>query len=226
MKDFRGPDAAPSEASPLSRPCCHNLRLSPASESLQHHRQATPPAQNPPHTRRSWSGRAGLLVVAIIGAAVLARLADHVTTPESEGNGGIIIRNELISLWFYPGLLELAQCPEDFAVCRTVEGYRRYAEERRLEKAWYVITSRGFQVNGETVVLTTIRRPYDLSEPFYAEFPGIVAVAAGKPPHDPLTDFSKVKVGVIPSRFLHSDPRAVLDELRMLEDQPAQRTTR
>lgn len=226
MDDSRGPDAAPPEASPLSRPSRHNLRLSPASESLQQHQQATPPAQNPPGLGRSWPGKAGLLVVAIIGAAVLARLADHVTTPKSEGNGGIIVRNELISLWFYPGLLELAQCPEDYAACQSLEGYRRYAEERGLEKAWYVITSRGYQVNGETVVLTTIRRPYDLNEPFYAEFPGILAIAAGKRPHDPLTDFSKVKVGVIPNRLLDADPRAVLDALRMLEDQPAQGTTR
>jgi hypothetical protein len=226
MKDSRGPDAAPPEASPLSRPCRHNLRLPPASESLQHHRPATPPAQNPPPTRRSWSERAGLLLVVVAGAVGLVRLADHVTTPRSEGNGGIIVRNELIRLWFYPGLLELAPCPKDFAACRTLEGYRRYAEERGPEKAWYVITSRGYQVNRETVVLTTIRRPYKLTEPFYPEFLGVLAIAAGKPPHNPLTDFSKVKSGVIPRRSLDADPRAVLDELRMLEDQPAQGTTR
>ena len=83
---------------------------------------------------------------------------------------------------------------------------------------------RGYQVNGETAVITTIRRPYDLIEPFYAEFPGVLAIAAGKPPHNPLTDFSRAKVGVIPDRLLDADPRAALDELRMLEDQPAQGT--
>jgi hypothetical protein len=225
MKDSRGPDSTPPVTSPLSRPCRHNPALPSAFESRQH-QPAAPPAQNPSGIDQSWQGKAGLLAVAMLGAVGLVRLADHVTTPQSEGNGGIIVRNELISLWVYPGLLELAQCPEDVAACRTLEGYRQYAEERGLEKAWYVITSRGYQVNGETAVLTTIRRPYDLNEPFYAEFPGVLAIAAGKPPHNPLTDFSRVKVGVIPDRLLDADPRAVLDELRMLEDQPAQGTAR
>jgi hypothetical protein len=219
MNDSRGSDAAPPEISPLSRLRRHDPARSPASESRQH-QLAAPPPQNPPHTRRSWLERAGLLAFAGAGAVGLVRLADHVTTPQSEGNGGIIVRNELISLWFYPGLLELAQSPEDLAACRTLEGFRRYAEEHGLEKAWYVITSLAYQVNGETVVLTTIRRPYDLTEPFYPEFLGVLAIAAGKPPHNPLTDFSKDKVRVIPRRFLHADPRAVLDELRMLERRP------
>jgi hypothetical protein len=194
--------------------------------SMNDHSETLSPPHTQPARRNSWLSTAGLAAVAIAGTVCLMRLANHVTTSQSEGNGGIIVRNELISLWFYPGLLELAQRPEDVAACRTLEGFRRYAEEHGLEKAWYLITSRAYQVNGETVVLTTIRRPYDLTEPFYPEFLGILAIAAGKPPHNPLTNFSKDKVRVIPRRFLDADPRAVIDELRMLEDQPAQGTTR
>jgi hypothetical protein len=150
------------------------------------------------------------------------RLAYHVTTPQSEGNGGFIVHNELISLWLYPGLLELARRPEDRAACRSPEGFRRYARERGLEKAWYVFTAKSFQVNGGTMVTSTIRRPYDMNEAFYSEFPGVLAIAAGNPPYDPLIDFTKVKIGVIPRRFLDADPRAVLDELRMLECGPGE----
>ena len=152
--------------------------------------------------------------------------AHHVTTPQSEGNGGIIIRNELISLRLDPGLLDLARCPEDAAACQTLEGFRRYAEKMGLEKARYVIISRGYQVNGETIVLSTIRRPYDLIEPYYPEFLDILAIAAENPCHHPLIDHSRGKVGVIPDHLLDADPRAVADELRMLDDQPAQGTTR
>jgi hypothetical protein len=184
------------------------------------------PPYNQPGTRRGWLGTAWLVAAAIAGAVGLVRLAYHVTTPQSEGNGGIIVHNEVISLWLYPRLLELALCPEDAAACRTREGFRRYAEDQGLEKAWYVITSRGYQVNGETVVLTTIRRPYDLNEPFYPEFLGILALAAGKPPRDWPVDFSKAKIGVIPTRLLDADPRAALNELRMLEQQPGREVFR
>ncbi len=140
------------------------------------------------------------------GAIGLIRLARHVMTAESPSNGGIVVRNEVISLWMHPALFDLAQRPCESAACRSREGFRRYAGARGLEKAWYVITAKGFQINGETMVVSTIRRPYDMSEPFYSEFPGILAIAAGKAPRDPMTDFTKAKVGIIPSRFLDADP--------------------
>jgi hypothetical protein len=37
-----------------------------------------------------------------------------------------------------------------------------------------------------------------------------------------LTDFTRVKVRVIPDRFPEADPRAVLDKLSMLERLPGQ----
>lgn len=217
MKDFKRSDIALAESRRPPHP--HGASL-PHAVAPQEKKLPGSSLANRAGTRCSWLRTAALAAVAIAGAAGLTRLAHHVTTPQSEGNGGIIIRNELISLWFYPGLLELAHSPEELAACRTLEGFRRYAEDHGLEKAWYVITSRGYQVNGETVVLTTIRRPYDLNEPFYAEFPALLAIAAGKPPNDPLTGFSKDKVRVIPRRFLDAEPRAVLDELRMLERRP------
>ncbi len=158
------------------------------------------------------------------GAIGLVRLAYHVTTLASERHGGIIIRNEVISLWMHRALFDLAHRPEYSTPCRSLEEFRRYAEERGLEKAWYVLTIRAFQVDGGTAVISTIRRPYEMNESYYSEFPDILATAAGKPPRNSPIDFTKAKVGVIPRRFLDADPRAVVEDLRMLESRPSKET--
>jgi hypothetical protein len=147
-----------------------------------------------------------------------------VTTPRSEGNPGIIVHSEVISLWMHPALFDLAQRPEHVAACRSLTGFRRYAEEKGLENSWYLITAKALQVNGETIILNTIRRPYEMVEPLYSEFPAMLAIAAGKPPPAPFIDFASAKLGVIPSRFLEADPGAILDELRTLELCPDRET--
>jgi hypothetical protein len=164
------------------------------------------------------------VAVAVAGAVGLVRLAYHVTTPKLESDG-TIVRFKVVSPWIHPALVDLAQCPSESAACGSLEGFRRYAEERSLEKAWHVPTIKGIQTNGENVVFSTIRRPYEMIESYYPEFPTILALAAGKPSRYPLTDFSKAKVCIIPDRFLEADPRAVLDELRMLEQLPGRETT-
>ena len=195
-------------------------RHSPGTHAPAH------PLDSSARPRRFWLRKAALLPVAIPGAIGLVRLAYQVTTPQTEGNGGIIVRSEVVSIWMHPAHFELAQHPSEAAACRSPQDYRRYVDERGLEKAWYVITANSFQINGETMVLSTIRWPYDMNEPYFSEFPAILAIAAGKPPTNPFTDFIKAKVRLIPSRLLHADPRAVIDELRMLEHLPAQGTTR
>jgi len=89
-----------------------------------------------------------------------------------------------------------------------------------LEKAWYVITTKSFQINGHIEVISTITKPYEMIEPYYSEFLGILALAAGYPPQYASIDFTNAKVCVIPNRLLHANARTVLDELRMLEDVP------
>jgi hypothetical protein len=121
--------------------------------------------ENQPRTGRAWLGATGLLAVAAAGAVSLARLAYHVTTPGSEGNGGIIVRSEVVSLWLHPALFDLTQQPADVAACQSLDGFRRYAEQRGLQKAWYAITARSFQINGQIAVHSTIRRPYEMIEP-------------------------------------------------------------
>jgi hypothetical protein len=223
MKDSKPPD---SEAPPIlqrARPPRTDSAPSVASESPE---QVSPtaPAHDLSRTRRSRPETVVLAAFAIAGAIALVRLAHHVTSPQSEGNGGIIVHTEVISLWMHPAFLDIANRPTDNAACRSLEGYRRYADERGLQKAWYVTTVKATQINGQTMILSTIRRPYEMIEPFYTEFTDTLATAAGTPPRHPMTDFTKLKVRVIPSRFLDADPRAVLDELRMMECRPGEET--
>jgi hypothetical protein len=169
-------------------------------------------------------GTAGLLAIAVAGAVGLVRLASHLTTPGPEPDGALVRFDEgqveVVSLWIHPALVDLARSPSESAACGSIEGFRRYAEEKGLEKAWYVLTLKGILANGESVVYSTIRRPYEMNEACYAEFPTTMELAAGKPRRYPLTDYSTAKVYIIPDRFLEADPRAVLDELRMLERLP------
>jgi hypothetical protein len=176
-------------------------------------------------TRRSWLEMIVLVAFALAGTVGLARLAHHVTARKEEGNGGIIVRSEVISLWMHPALFDLAYLPHDAAARRSFAGYRKYIEDLGQEKAWYVITVKGFQANGETIILTTVRRPYEMLEPLFPEFLDILALAAAKPPTYPATDFSRVKVGVIPTRLLNADPCEALSELSTLEPRPSESRT-
>jgi hypothetical protein len=164
------------------------------------------------------------LAVAVTGAVGLVRLAHLSTTPNAE-SAVTIVRSEVVSLWIHAALVDLARRPSEAAACGSPEGFRRYAEERSLQKAWYILTVEQMQSNGQSAVFSTIRRPYEMTEPYYPEFPAILALAAGNPPRGLSTDFSRAKVYIIPDRFLEADPRAVLDELRMLEHLPGHETT-
>jgi hypothetical protein len=176
----------------------------------------------PGETCRSWAGIATLTAVAMAGAIGLSRLAYHVTTPKPQANEGIIVRSEIVSVWLHPALLDLARHPSEYAAWRSHEDFRRYAEQHGLENAWHVITAKEFKVNGETEVLSTIRRPYDMIPAHYQDLLDVMATAAGTPPSYPSTDFSTSVVRVIPGCFLDADPRAAFDDLRMLERLPDQ----
>ena len=190
-----------------------SMKQTPAEHSVENHHEA----------RRSWPGNYALVAVAIVGAIGLGRLAHHVATPGPETNGGIIVRSEVASLWLHPALFELAQRPSE-SPCRSLQEFRQYAEEWGLEKAWYVITVKVTQTNGEMLLLTTICRPYEMDSSKYLDFLSVLATAAGKPPANLSTDFRDAKIGVIPDYLLDADPRATLDELRMQELLPGQDT--
>jgi hypothetical protein len=162
-----------------------------------------------------------IAAVAAGGADGLVRLAYHVTSAPPQTNDGLILQQYARSIWLHPVFLELARRPSELAECQSCEAYRRYADARHLENAWYLITIKGVQINGETVTLPTIRRPYEMSEHHFAEFLGVLAVADGKRPAESFVYLATARVNVIPPDLLDKEPRAVVDELRRLDATPA-----
>jgi hypothetical protein len=162
-----------------------------------------------------------IAAIAVGGAFGLFRLAYHVTSAPPQTNDGLILQQYARSIWLHPVFLELARRPSELAECQSCESYRRYADARHLQNAWYLITVKGVQINGETVILPTIRRPYEMSEHYFAEFLGVLAVADGKRPAESFVYLATAKVNVIPPDLLDKESRAVVDELRRLDDAPA-----
>jgi hypothetical protein len=179
------------------------------------------PKLSPSPRRSSLPERLLIAAVAVGGACGLVRLAYHVTSARPETNDGLIVRQHARSIWLYPVFLELAHRPSEVADCQSREAYRRYADTRRIQNAWYLITTDGVQINGETVILPIIRHPYEMSEPNFAEFLGVLAVADGKRPAEPFMYLTTAKVNVIPPDLLDKEPRAVVAELRRLDATPA-----
>jgi hypothetical protein len=174
-------------------------------------------ADNRPRARYAWTGSLGLAVVGFAGSIGLMRLAFHVTAAKPDMNDGIVVRQRVVGIWMHPALSDLAQSPLESAAGWSRDQFRRYAEARGLEKAWYLIVVEGTQKNGERVVIPVIRRPYEMLDPYYVEFPSVLAVAAGKRPSEDFLDFAAAEVGAIPDHLAGADPAAVIDELRMLQ---------
>ena len=160
-----------------------------------------------------------------MGALGLAFFSVHVTTPNPQPNGGIKMPYEVVSLWLHPALYDLANRPSESAAIQSQDAFQEYAERRGIRQAWYIVTLREFQANGKAVVTSSICRPYDMMPAYFFEFADIMAAASGHPPHYPNVDYSTAFVGVIPDRFLRTDPHQTLDELRKLEQQPKQAET-
>jgi hypothetical protein len=162
-----------------------------------------------------------IAAVAVEGACGLVRLDYHVTSARPETNNGLIVRQHARSIWLYPAFLELAHRPSELAECQSCEAYRRYADTRRLQNAWYLITIEGVQINGETVILPFIRHPYEMSDRDFAEFLGVLAVADGKRPAESFMYLATATVNVIPPDLLDNELRAVVDQLFRLGAAPA-----
>jgi hypothetical protein len=176
-------------------------------------------AGNPRDIRHSLAGGFMLLAVAIGGAIGLGRLAHHVATPATETNGGILVRSEVVSLWLHPALFDLAERPAEPAR-RSYQAFRRFAEERGIQRAWYVSTVKGFQINGQTILLTTICRPYEMDSSRFLDFSNVLDSVAGNPPGNLSINYATAKIGVIPDYLLAVDPRSALEELNLLEHLP------
>ena len=132
--------------------------------------------------------------------------------PEELGGSGIIVRTEVAALWIPRALRDVAQGEACAPVFRSPELLQTELKRRGLNDAWYALTYRGYQVNGDCGEITQVRR---ISEAYahVEEFQGMMAMAAGHPPRREDREFPQVRVEIIPDTLLTVNPLKAISQL-------------
>jgi hypothetical protein len=167
-----------------------------------------------------WVEKVSIAVVLVAALFGVSRLANHASRPDREletgnrGQGGGIVRLEVLRLWLPESLSWLAKLQSRSPVARDHDDLRRFLEFQGLEDLCYALTIRLHQLNGEFADITYLRHPYD--EPHnFLEFVDVLATAAGNPPpcSNPFTsDFTNAAVQVVPEDSWNRSPRAFIVE--------------
>jgi hypothetical protein len=162
-----------------------------------------------------------MVVLAILGVIGLGALTRSVTRPQVEPlDRGMIVRRECVRNWLHPALDELARRLSE-AELRSPEALARTGEQPGVKYAWYIMTLRLTQANGNVAVISTIHHPYQAATAFSYMLADFLATAAGRPRRDAQIEYSTAEVGVVPDRLLALEPREAFDELQMLECAPS-----
>ena len=132
--------------------------------------------------------------------------------PADRPGSGIVVRTEVTALWIPRALCDVAQGEAGTAVFRSPEALQTELKRRGLNDAWYALTYRGYQVNGDSAEITQVRR---ITEAYahVEEFRDMMAMAAGHPPRHEGREFSQVKVEIIPDTLLNADPLKAVSQL-------------
>jgi hypothetical protein len=176
-----------------------------------------PPAAQEARRRASRPEMAAMAVTAIAGIIGLAALAINVTRPPVATPGaGATVREECVSICVHPTLHDLAKRLSESGELRSQEAYIRNAAQPGLKGAWYIITFRLIQADGNEAFISQIQRPFESIPAFSTEFSDVLATVAGNPPSDGQIGYSGAAVVVVPDRLLSLDPREAFDELQLL----------
>jgi len=169
---------------------------------------------------RLLAAAAALSRMAVVASAIAASVfgpawtEPHAVTsaPDEPPGSGIIERTDVTAVWVPQALFDLARHGTEALVIRSPGDLGDYVERHRLSAAWYAVTYRGRQVDGDSAEITQIRR---LSEaPAHpGEFLDVMASLAGNPPRSERWDFSGAAVRVIPERLLTVAPLEAITEL-------------
>jgi hypothetical protein len=168
--------------------------------------------------RRLFHGLRDLLLIGlVVGAAgvVLSFLASHArrVPREQEANdrpaAGVTVRTEVIQAWLPETMIILAARGSNAIVLRSHQELRELLEHQGHEDAWYALRVRHHQVNGEAAEITFIRHPYREPENFQ-EFLDVVATSAGNPASDPVADYSRATVHIMPASMSERELREAI----------------
>jgi hypothetical protein len=159
-----------------------------------------------------------MAAVVVIGTMGIIWLSFKVSRPDHNpanepGRGASDLTHSEVDRIFVPKALEeLARSPTNLAALDTDDSIQRWLQQHGLEKAWYAITFRQFQKNGEHKWLTTHCRPYE-NPTKVLEFRYVLEALSGDPPTTPLVDYSTAEIVVIPPEIAAKEPAGAIAEL-------------
>jgi hypothetical protein len=158
--------------------------------------------------------KTGTAVVGIAGIVVLVSVSFQAGTPgpEDSPGSGIVVRTELAALWIPRALYDVAQREAGAPVFLSPEALHTELKRRGLNDAWYALTYRAHQLNGEFREITQIRRLSEAAD-HLEELQAVMATAAGIPPRYEGRDFSHAKVEVLSDTLQAADPREAVTRL-------------
>jgi hypothetical protein len=174
------------------------------------------PADRPARYRRLEV--ALMAAVLIAGAIGLAWLSFHVTNWRHGASADDHLRRVMPVHWeatriFTPeSFVEIAKIARERGMLDSHDDVYKCLKDRGQAKAWYAIVYRVLQSDGNVVLMPIYWRPYEASGKAW-EFQAVLATLQGNPPRLPLTDFSNVKVSIIPEKLASAEPSVALKEL-------------
>jgi hypothetical protein len=192
---------------------------------MSQHVPTSYPEKQPPRPA-SWGQTATLIggiIMGIIGLAWFALYVDkRARGPDPGEPHSVTVRFDMVAIWLHPQIFELLNDPTADDALRFYEAFYAYVEKHKLERTWCVVIIRHVQSSRPSPVMAVIRQPHD--DPSLYPDPLVVLNAAnGRPPHVPLVDYSKMKVGIIPAEFVDAEGegrRRRAEQLRSLEPRP------
>jgi hypothetical protein len=126
--------------------------------------------------------------------------------PEEPSGSGIVFRTEAAAIWVPQALRDLARHQAGPPVDCSPEKVQTYLARNGWRNAWYAMTCRGLQVNGQLSEITQIRWLSEAAE-YLDELQAVMATAAGRPPRFEDGRFSQTRVEVIPDTLQAVDSR-------------------
>jgi hypothetical protein len=157
-----------------------------------------------------------LATTAVIFASLvsLTWVGDHAGAldPDSPPGLGIIVHTEITAIWLPRPLLELARDQLGSLGVRSPEELRTCLGRNGWTTAWYALTYRADQVNGQYGEFTQIR-PLSDSPDYLGELQAVMATAAGRPTTFESPGFSQARVEVIPDELQAFEPREAITRI-------------
>jgi hypothetical protein len=159
-----------------------------------------------------WTVGAASAVIASVLGLMWAGPPSDVPAPIGPPGSGIVLKTKVTAIWMPRALRDLARHQAGPPVDSSPEELQTYLARNGWSAAWYALTYRGHQVNGESGEITQIRRLSEAAD-HLDELQAVMATAPGRPPRFEGRALSHARVEVIPDALQALDPREAITRL-------------